>query len=51
MVPEDNCLDISKIQKTDEETLDQAIQAFHTLMPFKVREILLVSSMYDAFIV
>jgi len=50
MIEEDNCLDISKIQETDEAP-DQALQAFHTLMPFKVREILLVSSMYDAFIV
>ena len=51
MVSEDSCLDISQIQKTEEGDPSQAIQAFHDLMPFKVREILLVSSMYDAFIV
>ena len=50
MASEDSCFDISQIQKTDEES-DQTIQAFHDIMPFKVREILLVSSMYDAFIV
>lgn len=47
----DACLNISQIQDSDDLEYDHAIQAFHNLMPFKVREILLVSSMYDAFIV
>ncbi len=51
MEPENSCLDISKIEKNDESRLDHTIKAFHNLMPFKVREILLVSSLYDAFIV
>ena len=48
---EDYCLDFPKISKTTEEEFENAFQAFHNLMPFKVREILLVSSLYDAFIV
>jgi CheY-like chemotaxis protein len=36
--------------KNSEEALDFSIRALHNLMPFKVREILLVSSLYDAFI-
>jgi response regulator RpfG family c-di-GMP phosphodiesterase len=40
-----------KIQKDEDEDSGRVIQAFHNLMPFKVREILLVSSFYDAFIV
>lgn len=48
---EGNCSDISHIEKQDKEEHDFLIQAFHSLMPFKVREILLVSSLYDAFIV
>jgi CheY-like chemotaxis protein len=48
---EDSCLDYPKISKTTEEEFEPAFQAFHNLMPFKVREILLVSSLYDAFIV
>jgi CheY-like chemotaxis protein len=48
---EDSCLDFPKIKKTNEEEFEPAFQTFHNLMPFKVREILLVSSLYDAFIV
>jgi hypothetical protein len=51
MESEDTCLNISEIQKKDDEDYGYALQAFHNLMPFKVREILLVSSLYDAFIV
>ncbi|KON27480.1 hypothetical protein AC481_04695 [miscellaneous Crenarchaeota group archaeon SMTZ-80] len=39
------------MQKLSKGDYDLPIQAFHKLMPFKVREILLVSSLYDAFIV
>ena len=44
------CLDIPSIDVNNGE-YDFALQVFHNLMPFKVREILLVSSLYDAFIV
>ena len=33
------------------DSLDLESQTIHQLMPFKVREILLVSSLYDAFII
>ena len=48
---DDSCLDFPKIKKTKEGEFEPAFQTFHNLMPFKVREILLVSSLYDAFIV
>ena len=51
MKNEDSCLHFPKIKKTNEEEFEPAFQTFHNLMPFKVREILLVSSLYDAFIV
>lgn len=44
-------IDLSQIKYLDEKEHDHTIQTFHNLMPFKVREILLVSSIYDAFIV
>ena len=47
----DSCLDFPKIKKTADGEFEPAFQVFHNLMPFKVREILLVSSLYDAFIV
>jgi len=51
MKQEKTCLDITNIQKIDTDEFEQFTQIFHNLMPFKVREILLVSSLYDAFIV
>jgi len=39
---------VHNVSNDDSELLSQM---FHTLMPFKVREILLVSSLYDAFII
>ena len=45
------CLDFSIIKKPRKKEFELAFQTFHNLMPFKVREILLVSSLYDAFIV
>jgi len=51
MNDEDSCLDFPNNSKTTDEEFEPAFQAFHNLMPFKVREILLVSSLYDAFIV
>ena len=50
MAEDDACLDITKSRK-DEGDYGFPVQAFHKLMPFKIREILLVSSLYDAFIV
>ena len=50
MKQEKICIDNSGIKLQNEE-YDFALQTFHNLMPFKVREILLVSSLYDAFIV
>ena len=35
----------------NKEEFEPPIQVFHNLMPYKIREILLVSSLYDAFIV
>lgn len=46
-----SCFDLPKTQKINEEKHEPLYQVFHNLMPFKVREILLVSSLYDAFIV
>ena len=51
MSDNNNRLDFSKDKKVNGEDFEQPFQAFHALMPFKVREILLVSSLYDAFIV
>jgi len=51
MKQKEGCSYSSKIQKPSSENHDPSIQAFHNLMPFKVREILLVSSLYDAFII
>ncbi|UCD14195.1 MAG: hypothetical protein JSW60_01920 [Thermoplasmatales archaeon] len=51
MENENSCLNLSELQKKTEKELEIHGQIFHNLMPFKVREILLVSSLYDAFIV
>ena len=51
MKPDNARLEIPLVQKISEEDYNFSAQAFHNLMPFKVREILLVSSIYDAFIV
>ena len=42
---------ISKKNKRHKDKYELPTHIFHDLMPFKVREILLVSSVYDAFIV
>lgn len=49
-IEEKSCLDFSDVENSFSD-FDQPTQVFHNLMPFKVREILLVSSLYDAFIV
>jgi len=43
-------LEITKLQKLIDEDYEFPSKIFHKLMPVKVREILLVSSLYDAFI-
>jgi hypothetical protein len=48
---EDACFDKAKIQKQNDNEIESYSQTFYALMPFKIREILLVSSFYDAFIV
>jgi len=42
--------DLSNIQRSD-ENLELQSKTYHVLMPFKVREILIVSSLYDAFVI
>ncbi|MBU0496644.1 MAG: hypothetical protein KKC68_09450 [Candidatus Thermoplasmatota archaeon] len=51
MASKDSCINLPHIRYTHENGYEEPIQTFHNLMPFKVREILLVSSLYDAFIV
>jgi len=51
MNKDNQCLKPPKKTKIKDEEFEPLIQVFHNLMPFKVREILLVSSLYDAFIV
>jgi hypothetical protein len=43
--------ELKKIQNNSEGTFELRSQTYHALMPFKVREILIVSSLYDAFII
>ena len=43
--------DFNQIQNKSDDKYQLHNQIFHTLMPFKIREILLVSSLYDAFII
>jgi len=43
--------DVSKLQENSNETFELRSRMYHTLMPFKVKEILIVSSLYDAFII
>ena len=46
-----SCLDFSKYQLDTDESYEPRRQIFHSLMRFKIREILLVSSQYDEFII
>ncbi len=48
---EEACFDKIKIQKQTKKGVESYSQAYHELMPFKIRDILLVSSLYDAFII
>jgi hypothetical protein len=47
----DSCFDFSKIPKDPDKDFDLKKQTYHLLMPFKVRDILIVSSLYDAFVI
>ena len=44
-------LNFSNKKSDSKEDYELSMRVFHNLMPFKIREILLVSSFYDAFIV
>jgi hypothetical protein len=50
MNDDDSCLNYN-INISNKKKFETQTHIFHNLMPFKVREILLVSSVYDAFIV
>jgi hypothetical protein len=41
----------SRIQEDFEETYELRSQIYHALMPFRIKDILVVSSLYDAFII
>ena len=47
----DKCYDFTKIPKEPDADFDLKKQIYHILMPFKVRDILIVSSLYDAFVI
>lgn len=47
----DSCFDFSKIPKDPDTDFELKKQTYHILMPFKVRDILIVSSLYDAFVI
>ena len=47
----DSYLDFSNNQKKLDDDFELIKQTYHTLMPFRVRDILIVSSLYDAFII
>jgi response regulator RpfG family c-di-GMP phosphodiesterase len=51
MVEDESYSDFSKAQENSVETFELRSRMYHTLMPFKVGEILIVSSLYDAFII
>ena len=47
----DSCFEIPKIPKDPDTDFELKKQTYHILMPFKVRDILIVSSLYDAFVI
>ncbi|KYK23646.1 hypothetical protein AYK25_06580 [Thermoplasmatales archaeon SM1-50] len=47
----DTYLNFSKVQKKSDDDFGFINKTYHILMPFKVRNILIVSSLYDAFII
>jgi len=51
MNEDDTQFELQKIKNESEENFEFRSQTYHALMPFKVREILIVSSLYDAFII
>ena len=51
MKQDDTSLNLPSTKQSSEKDYELRSQIFHKLMPFKVREILLVSSLYDAFVI
>ena len=47
----DSCFNFAKIPKDTDTDFELKKLTYHILMPFKVREILIVSSLYDAFVI
>lgn len=47
----DSCFDFSKVSIDKDSDFELKKQTYHMLMPFKVRDILIVSSLYDAFVI
>lgn len=47
----DSCNNFIKIPKEPETDFELKKQIYHVLMPFKIRDILIVSSLYDAFVI
>ena len=47
----DSCFNFSKISIDKDTDFELKKQTYHILMPFKVRDILIVSSLYDAFVI
>ena len=46
-----SCNNSSEMQELSEGMIEPRRLMYHTLMPFKIRDILIVSSLYDAFII
>jgi hypothetical protein len=47
----DSYFDFLKIQNKSDDDFELIKQTYHILMPFKIRNILIVSSLYDAFVI
>jgi len=47
----DSCFNFSKIPKDPDTDFELKKHTYHILMPFKIRDILIVSSLYDAFVI
>ena len=51
MNSDDSSSHSSRVQEDFEETYELRSQIYHALMPFRIKEVLIVSSLYDAFII
>ena len=47
----DSCFDFTKIPRDPDTDFELKKHTYHILMPFKIRDILIVSSLYDAFVI